>query len=283
MTPKKTLCIHDLSVMGRSSLAVITPVISRMGIQAVGLPTAVLSTHYGGLGKPAEQDLTDFCFGALEHYERLGIEFDSVYSGFLSSPRQIDLVRKAFSMTKPGARICDPVMADHGKLYSSITPRIVEAFRDLCDEVDLIIPNPTEALILLDRDCAERPMAPRELKEIAASLADRYTSVLITGAELTDGSHRAVCCEKGSSRRDLIPLYYSPVNYPGTGDLFGACLTGFMTGGMSLAEACERSARFTEKVVAATYRTGSDTRFGVHLEPMLKELFEQGEKQDEEE
>ena len=50
--PKKILCIHDLSGVGRCSLAVILPVLSVMGVQPVALPTVVLSTHTGGLGDP---------------------------------------------------------------------------------------------------------------------------------------------------------------------------------------------------------------------------------------
>ena len=46
--PKKILCIHDLSGVGRCSLAVILPVLSVMGFQPVALPTVVLSTHTGG-------------------------------------------------------------------------------------------------------------------------------------------------------------------------------------------------------------------------------------------
>ena len=48
--PKKVLCIHDLSGVGRCSLAVILPVLSVMGVQPVALPTVVLSTHTGGFG-----------------------------------------------------------------------------------------------------------------------------------------------------------------------------------------------------------------------------------------
>ena len=54
--PKKILCIHDLSGVGRCSLAVILPVLSVMGLQPVALPTVVLSTHTGGLGTPARLD-----------------------------------------------------------------------------------------------------------------------------------------------------------------------------------------------------------------------------------
>ena len=54
--PKKVLCIHDLSGVGRCRLAVILPVLSVMGCQPVALPTVVLSTHTGGLGTPARLD-----------------------------------------------------------------------------------------------------------------------------------------------------------------------------------------------------------------------------------
>ena len=74
--PKKILCIHDLSGMGRCSLAVILPVLSVMGVQPVALPTVVLSTHTGGLGTPARLDGSAYGQQALEHYHALGVEFD---------------------------------------------------------------------------------------------------------------------------------------------------------------------------------------------------------------
>ena len=52
--PKTVLCIHDLPGFGRAGLSVIVPVLSALGAQAVAVPTAVLSTHTGGLGTPAK-------------------------------------------------------------------------------------------------------------------------------------------------------------------------------------------------------------------------------------
>ena len=69
--PKKILCIHDLSGVGRCSLAVILPVLSVMGFQPVALPTVVLSTHTGGLGTPARMDGSAYGMAALEHYQAL--------------------------------------------------------------------------------------------------------------------------------------------------------------------------------------------------------------------
>ena len=273
MTPKKALCIHDLSTVGRSSLRIITPTISRLGTQVIALPTAVLSAHFA-LGKPAMEDLTEFCQACMEHYHRIGIEFDCVYSGFLSSPQQAQLVKNAYTMCHSGLKLCDPVMADNGKLYSTIGDDMIAAFKDLCKERDLITPNPTEALILLDRDYTQQVFKKEEIAEIAEELGKKYCDVIITGTHLDNGDVVCVSYKKNEDKVSFIPLNYIPVSYPGTGDLFGACLVGYHTNGYDLPTACEKTARFIEKVVRQSYADDPDVRYGVHIEPMLKYLID---------
>ena len=89
--PKKVLCIHDLSGVGRCSLAVILPVLSVMGVQPVALPTVVLSTHTGGFGTPARMDGAAYGMAALEHYHDLGLDFACIYTGYLGGEEQIAL------------------------------------------------------------------------------------------------------------------------------------------------------------------------------------------------
>ena len=97
--PKKILCIHDLSGVGRCSLAVILPVLSVMGFQPVALPTVVLSTHTGGLGTPARLDGSAYGMAALEHYQELGLQFDCIYTGYLGGEAQVALAEKAFALS----------------------------------------------------------------------------------------------------------------------------------------------------------------------------------------
>ena len=87
--PKKVAAIHDISGLGRCSLTVIIPVLSAMGVQVCPVPTAVLSAHTG-YGEFVMRDLTDYIDSALDHYKRMGVKFDCVYSGFLASSEQID-------------------------------------------------------------------------------------------------------------------------------------------------------------------------------------------------
>ncbi|MGB0404925.1 MAG: hypothetical protein ACPGDB_01890 [Fusobacterium sp.] len=89
---KKVAAIHDLSGFGRASLTSIIPILSNMGIQVCPLPTAILSTHTGGFKNFSFIDLTDSMPNFINHWKTLGLEFDCIYSGFLGSSKQIDIV-----------------------------------------------------------------------------------------------------------------------------------------------------------------------------------------------
>ena len=161
--PKKILCIHDLSGVGRCSLAVILPVLSVMGFQPVALPTVVLSTHTGGLGTPARMDGSAYGMAALEHYQELGLQFDCIYTGYLGGEAQVALAEKAFALWPAAYKVVDPVMGDNGKAYSTVTLALVEHIRSLCRAADLILPNYTEAQLLLQQPSPRRMRSPWQL------------------------------------------------------------------------------------------------------------------------
>ena len=148
--PKKVLCIHDLSGVGRCSLAVILPVLSVMGVQPVALPTVVLSTHTGGFGTPARLDGCAYGEAALEHYRELGLSFDCIYTGYLGGEEQAALADKAFDLWPSAYKVVDPVMGDNGELYTIFTREFAAGMRSLCEKADIIVPNLTEAALLLD-------------------------------------------------------------------------------------------------------------------------------------
>jgi len=147
--PKTVLAIHDLPGLGRAALSVIVPVLSALGVQAVALPAAVLSTHTGGLGAPAKLANPAYGPAALAHYHRLGIKFDCIYSGYLADAAQAKLVQQAFALWPRAFKVVDPVLGDGGRLYSGLGADMVPAMYDLCSHADLIVPNVTEAALLL--------------------------------------------------------------------------------------------------------------------------------------
>ena len=178
--PKTVLAIHDLPGFGRAALSVIVPVLSALGVQTVALPTAVLSTHTGGLGAPAR--LADPAYGpaALAHYHRLGVKFDCIYSGYLADAAQAKLVQQAFALWPRAFKVVDPVLGDGGRLYSGLGADMVPAMYDLCSHADLIVPNVTEAALLLGD-----PLPGVGSAEQAAAQAARLTriapQVVVTG------------------------------------------------------------------------------------------------------
>ena len=147
--PKTVLTIHDLPGFGRAALSVIVPVLSTLGVQTVALPTAVLSTHTGGLGTPAKLANPGYGPAALEHYHRLGVKFDCIYSGYLADAAQAKLVERAFELWPRAFKVVDPVLGDGGRLYSGLGADMVPAMYSLCSKADLIVPNVTEAALLL--------------------------------------------------------------------------------------------------------------------------------------
>ena len=246
--PKKVLCIHDLSGMGRCSLAVILPVLSVMGVQPVALPTVVLSTHTGGLGTPARLD-------------------GCIYTGYLGGEDQVALAEKAFALWPAAKKIVDPVMGDNGKAYSTVTPALIDRIRALCGAADLILPNYTEAQILLQR----QPQTELLTDEAAQALADELTTLapgaVVTGLPLG----KYIGCAGSGKDRFLIKKLHISRSFPGTGDLYGAVLIGSLLQGNALSAAADNAAEFVALSIQNT-PAAQDTRYGVWFEPLLPRL-----------
>ena len=272
--PKTVLAIHDLPGFGRAALSVIVPVLSCLGVQAVALPTAVLSTHTGGLGTPAKLSNPGYGPAALAHYQRLGLRFDCVYAGYLADPNQAKLVEQAFELWPQAYKVVDPVLGDAGRLYRGVGAEMVPAMYDLCRKADLILPNGTEAALLLGD-----PLPGVGSAEQAAAQAARLTriapQVVVTGVTgLADG--RCIGCV-GAARGGqgyLVKTPLIPRLYHGTGDIFGAVLVGRILQGNVPQAAVQAAAAFVAECIHQTPE-GADERLGVWLEAALPKLMTQ--------
>ena len=200
--PKTVLAIHDLPGFGRAALSVIVPVLSTLGVQTVALPTAVLSTHTGGLGTPAKLANPGYGPAALEHYHRLGVKFDCIYSGYLADAAQAKLVEQAFELWPRAFKVVDPVLGDGGRLYSGLGADMVPAMYSLCSKADLIVPNVTEAALLLGD-----PLPGVGSAEQAAAQAARLTrvapQVVVTGVTGIGPRRRGLCRKNAAAAADV--------------------------------------------------------------------------------
>lgn len=270
-SPKTVLCIHSLPCFGRSALAVIVPVLSAMGVQAVALPTAVLSTHTGGMGTPARMADAKFGPAALEHYRQLGVQFDAIYSGYLADAAQVRLVEQAFALWPAAAKVVDPVLGDGGRMYRGLLPDLVPALYDLCAKADLILPNATEAALLLNMPLPPNgQITPEQAANQAERLCKVCPRVLLTG--IIEG--RSIVCagasRGGGAYRVKTPL--QPRMFHGTGDIFGAALVGRLLQGNVPEAAAQAAAVFVGECIRLTPE-GADERLGVWLEAALPALL----------
>ena len=148
---KKIAAVHDLSGMGRVSLTVVIPILSSMGFQVCPLPTAVLSNHtqYPGF---SFLDLTDEMPKIIAQWKKLEVQFDAIYTGYLGSPKQIQIVSDFIKdFRQPDSLIvADPVLGDNGRLYTNFDMEMVKEMRHLITKADVITPNLTELFYLLD-------------------------------------------------------------------------------------------------------------------------------------
>jgi pyridoxine kinase len=267
--------IQDISCLGRCSLTVIMPILSAMGIQVCPLPTAVFSTHLGGFGKPAFCDFTDYMEIFVRHWQQQGVIFDCIYSGFLASEQQIDIVERtmnAFSSNNPLVLV-DPVMGDGGKLYTTYTKHMQERMKQLVARADVITPNYTEACFLLGEPYEEAVCDLKKMTEWLVRLSDLGPEkVVITGIVIAQDKLLTLGYDQKNAVFYQVFSDYIPAKYPGTGDVFASVLLGSLLRGDSLSGAMEKAADFVAEAIQVTLAFNTPPREGILLETILSRL-----------
>lgn len=276
----RVAAIHDMSGFGRTSLTVAIPILSCMGVQVCPMPTAVLSTHTVEFTDYTLCDLTGELGGILDHWERLGLRFDGVYSGFMASPEQMESVARCIEtcLAPGGLAVVDPVLGDNGVLDATMTPEMVEKMRWLITRADIITPNITEVAFLLGEPCTPR-ITPEEVRGRLRRLSDRgprtvvATSVPLVVDGRDPGQNTSVIAyERDENRFWRVDCSYIPAHYPGTGDAFASVLTGSLVQGDSLSIALDRAVQFVTLGIRATFGQGLPSREGILLERILGSL-----------
>ncbi|MBR5187578.1 MAG: pyridoxamine kinase [Clostridia bacterium] len=276
---KKVLAIHDISCLGRCSLTAAIPIISVSGAEVVPLPTAVLSTHTGGFLDFAFRDLTADMRSIADHWKKLGVRFDVIYTGYLGSLEQVTIVKEIIRdfSSADTLVVVDPVMADAGEYYSLITPDFAIGMRELCEMADIIMPNMTEAAFLLGEEYVEH-RTQNEVETILRKLARLGPKkIVLSGVSSED------CSMIGAAAYDAFSdeISYTLAEkiegfYHGTGDTFASALIAALTRNMKINEATKVAVEYTLACIRRTHTEGTDTRYGVDIEnefPTLMRLL----------
>jgi pyridoxine kinase len=273
---QRVAAIHDLSGFGRVSLAVVIPILSTMGIQVCSLPTAVLSTHTGGFKNYRFIDLTDHMEEYIAHWKEIGIDFDCIYSGFLGSTKQIDIISRFINdfARADTLVVVDPVMGDGGTLYPSMNQAMVKEMRKYIKKADLITPNYTEVLFLLDEPDVEM-IHDDLIKSYLRRLVDMGPkTVIITSVPAMDTKNitNVIAYNQDDGRFWKVKCDYIPAYFPGTGDVFTSVIVGSLLQGDSLPIALDRAVQFITAAIRASYGHNYPQRNGIMLERVLGNL-----------
>lgn len=268
---KRILTVQDISCIGRCSLTVALPILSAMGLETAILPTAVLSTHTQ-FQNFTFRDLTEDLNSIFEHWKSENFTFSTVYTGYLGSKEQIEIVLALFEeYKKTGATlIADPAMGDGGKLYTGFDMEFVRQMTRVCAKADVILPNMTEASMMLGIDYRADGCDEAYVKDVLKRLCDlgAKTSVL-TGVALSDSELGVMAYDSAS---DTFHAYFHeklPVSYHGTGDCFSSCFSGALTRGESLDASMKLAADFILECMKKTMADPERRNYGVNFEEAL--------------
>lgn len=270
---KRIVSIQDLSCIGKCSQSIALPVLSAMGIECATLPTALLSAHTA-FDHFVSRELTDGFAPITAHWKSMDVHFDSIYTGYLGSEDQVAPVQRFFDDfgTEDTLIFVDPVMADHGKLYSGFTPTFPEKMKELCRRADIITPNVTEACLLTHTPYSEFQSEAdiRTLLEKLLQLGPR--TAIITGIR-PDERHMCVATMSADGNLSLHETDYYPAVFYGTGDLFASTCVGALTLGIPAEKAIATAADYVLETIRVTAADPEARWYGVNFEETLPYLM----------
>lgn len=273
---KKIAVINDIAGYGRCAMTVLLPIISYMGVQACPLPTSIFSNNTA-FPHFFMDDYTDRMEAYIENWKKLGLTFDGIATGYLGSVRQIAIVKRfirEFSEENTLVLV-DPVMGDHGRLYSAYTAELCTELRKLVALSDIITPNLTEACYLLDIPYRERGWTRKELFTMAERLSAMGPSkVVITG--IVQGEFIAnyvyVKSEEGEPKARFSRIHKADAERCGTGDVFAAVIAADAVNGIPFDKSVKKAATFVKQCIEEAVKWKTPSTDGVPFEEILYKL-----------
>ncbi len=265
---KRLVAINDISGFGKCSLTVALPIISAAGVETICMPTAVLSTHTGGFTGYTYRDLTSDMPDISAHWKSIDLRPDAIYSGFLGSFDQIDIVKKFAEDFKRDDNlfIADPCMADHGKMYAIFDNKFAKAMAELCSKADIILPNITEACFMTDTEFVSGIHTEEYIEKLLNDLLDMGAkNVVLTGVTFEEDKLGVAFMG-----HDRVAKYYFlerlPGMYHGTGDVFASSFCGAILNDISYFDAMGIAARYVCDCIKRTQSMENPINYGVDFE-----------------
>jgi pyridoxine kinase len=246
-----------------------------MGVETAAIPTAVLSTHTGsGFSGYTFRDLTEDIPAIAAHWKKLGLKFDAIYTGYIGSREQVEVVKSFISdfRTESTVVVVDPVMGDGGKMYPGFDGSFVESMKSLCSVADCILPNATETALLLGKPYNADMTEDEIIESLHALTSMGCETAVITGASCGENHNGAMAYSRSDGRVCRAFCENIEGSYHSTGDIFSGVVSGGLTLGMDLQSALELAVSFTHDCIKATLPIRGEQWYAVRFEPCLGDL-----------
>lgn len=268
----RILTIQDYSCVGRCSLTAALPILAACGHDAVGLPTALLSTQTAGITGFTFNDLYSNMLPSFKHWQSLNIKFDCLYTGFIGTMETVDATIEIAKTLKAGGTLIavDPACAENGTLYKIFDEEYKKKIFELCKIADIVMPNFTEGKMLAGLDMALEPSEENAVMILNILKHNGFKKVLLSGI-IKDGKQGTACLNDGKIS------FQMNVNFPeyihGAGDCLSSSFIGKLMSGASFESAAQSAVDFCKACIEISLKEKADLRFGLLIERALPVLI----------
>lgn len=266
---KSILLIGDTVSACRVALSAMEPVLLAEGFAVSTLPTAIVSSTFG-YKNVAQVSTGDYVAQSLSAFEKDGIDFDSIYVGYVTEKSQADAVADyCRKKSRQGKKIfIDTIMGEEGKLYYGMGEQNRQLYSQLLPFADYALPSYTEAAFIAGKDFTQHPENREEVEKVARYLAELGCRNVIITSCIINGADCTAAYDAGTGKCSFLPCDHIPVKLAGTGDLFAAIFIAEILKGADITSAT-RTAMDKVREIVAENAGNPDTMRGMAAEKYL--------------
>ena len=271
MVNKRIITMQDLSCLGKCSLNVALPIFAVLGIEAIPLPTTVLSSHTA-YKDYVKKDMSDIMKPFINHWKKENIKVDGISIGYLASSNQVEDAISLINNYPEAIKLLDPCIADNGKFYSGFDYSYIDALKELIHKVDVICPNITEACFILGKEYKD-DFKEEEIKEILKALKELGPKEEVVTSVKKEAKFGIAIIDSLNN----TPFYFKDKiegSYFGTGDVYSATFFSYLIQGKDFKESAIKAVNYVYQVIKQT-KESNGTR-DINLESSLCYLMDEG-------
>lgn len=270
---KTVLVFHSFSAHGHMAVNVLLPILKTGGLDPTYVPTTLLSAHTAYV-QPVIEPQDDFVRSSLAHFETLGLSFDALMSGYCFSVDLIGEIEHYFQQHPTSFKVVDPVLGDHGQLYTGLTSDHVQAFQKLIQSADLITPNVTEALLLANVPVQNEPyLSSEQLATLVDNLSALTKAMIVVKGVVVEENFLTNLIIKDGAILNQFSHIRRPQQYYGSGDLFVSLLTVHLLGGMDLETAVKRCGELLLEALDDSVNNPENLKKGIEIHSILPKIY----------